>query len=153
MSRTKDVSMLRSRRDVLKGAVGLAVLTTCAGCGLFRSLSDPDVVLPAGTATIRLQGADHAALSSPGGVVRIVVGDDTRIRLVRGKDGAIQALSMSCTHFGSDLGYDGDAGVLACPSHGSRFSLDGAVIEGPADEPLERWGVTEEGGLITVELG
>ena len=153
MSRSNSSSDSPSRRDVLRGGVAFAAAMTCGGCGLFRSLSEPDVVLPAGTATIRLQGADHAALSSPGGVVRVVVGEDTRILLVRGGDGGLQALSMSCTHFGSDLGYDGGASELACPSHGSRFSLDGAVIEGPADEPLERWNVSEEGGVILVDLG
>ena len=85
--------------------------------------------------------------------MRIVVGEDTRVLLVRGSAGALLALSMACTHFGSDLGFDGAAGELACPSHGSRFGLDGAVLEGPADEPLETWKVSEEGGVIRVELG
>ena len=153
MTAPTDSERSPSRRDLLRGGAAVVAVAACSGCGLFRSLSKPDVVFPAGTAVVRLSAGDHAALAEVGGVVRMVVGEDTRILLVRGSDRRIRALSMSCTHFGSDLGYDTTDGVLACPSHGSRFGLDGAVIEGPADEPLEEHGVSEEEGVITVQVG
>ena len=43
---------------------------------------------------------------------------------------------------GNGLGMDeerdrGDEQVWDCHCHGSRFTIDGQVVEGPAEEPLE----------------
>ena len=142
-----------TRRRVLQAGLGLVAVSACAGCALFRKLSEPDLRLSAGTTTIRLPRADYPALASPGGLVRVVVGEEQRVLIVRGANGVLVALDMTCTHFGSDLGYDAEAGVLACPSHGSRFDLGGRVVEGPADEPLERWEVRETEIAFEVMLG
>jgi Rieske Fe-S protein len=45
------------------------------------------------------------------------------------------AYSLVCTHLGCTLEQDGEA--LSCPCHGSRFSGDGQVLAGPAQEPLK----------------
>jgi glycine/D-amino acid oxidase-like deaminating enzyme len=37
-----------------------------------------------------------------------------------------------CTHQGCVLRDDGPTGTWACPCHGSRFELDGRVVQGPA---------------------
>ena len=44
------------------------------------------------------------------------------------------ALSLICTHLGCTLESREDG--LACPCHGSRFDLEGKVIQGPAVERL-----------------
>jgi cytochrome b6-f complex iron-sulfur subunit len=46
------------------------------------------------------------------------------------------ALSAVCTHLGCLSVWKPESGVIACPCHGSAFRLDGAVITGPAPEPL-----------------
>ena len=56
----------------------------------------------------------------------------------RTADGELVALSGRCTHMGCAVGYNDDEQTWDCPCHGSRFTLDGAVLEGPATEPLER---------------
>jgi glycine/D-amino acid oxidase-like deaminating enzyme len=43
-----------------------------------------------------------------------------------------------CTHQGCVLREDGPTGSWACPCHGSRFELDGGVVQGPARAPLGR---------------
>lgn len=48
-----------------------------------------------------------------------------------------QALSAVCTHLGCITRWNEEQGIIACPCHGSKFRLDGAVIEGPAPAPLE----------------
>lgn len=56
--------------------------------------------------------------------------------LVTGGADAPRALELACTHLGCPLELDRATGQLACPCHGSRFALDGAVLAGPATRPL-----------------
>jgi Rieske Fe-S protein len=52
--------------------------------------------------------------------------------------GAIHAVSLRCTHLGCLLRFNAAELSWDCPCHGSRFDVDGAVLEGPATKPLER---------------
>jgi nitrite reductase/ring-hydroxylating ferredoxin subunit len=70
-------------------------------------------------------------------------------------DGAWHALSDECTHTGCPLSEDGELvdGVLVCNCHGAEFELaTGAVLEGPADGPLETYGVRVVEGLVEIEI-
>jgi Rieske Fe-S protein len=49
------------------------------------------------------------------------------------------ALLMRCTHQGAELQVFGDR--LECPAHGSRFSNEGVVENGPADTNLRSFPV------------
>jgi cytochrome b6-f complex iron-sulfur subunit len=63
----------------------------------------------------------------------------------------IFALSSTCTHLGCMTRYVPESAQLACPCHGSRFSLEGKVTAGPAPRPLRRLQVTLERGLLVVD--
>jgi len=70
-------------------------------------------------------------------------------------DGAWHALADECTHTGCALSEDGELvdGVLICNCHGAEFELaTGAVVEGPAEGPLETYAVRVVGGLVEVEI-
>jgi len=54
------------------------------------------------------------------------------------EDGAQHAVSPTCTHMGCLVSFNGAEKAWECPCHGSRFSLDGAVLQGPATRPLKR---------------
>ena len=47
-------------------------------------------------------------------------------------------LSARCTHLGCIVAFNPEAQTWDCPCHGSRFDLDGAVLEGPAVSSLAR---------------
>jgi glycine/D-amino acid oxidase-like deaminating enzyme/nitrite reductase/ring-hydroxylating ferredoxin subunit len=58
--------------------------------------------------------------------------------LRRDRDGRVTALSARCTHLGCTVAFNDDEQSWDCPCHGSRFGLDGSVLQGPATEPLRR---------------
>ncbi len=53
------------------------------------------------------------------------------------EDGTLYAVSLGCTHLGCVLRFNGAERSWDCPCHGSRFAVDGSVLEGPAVKPLE----------------
>jgi nitrite reductase/ring-hydroxylating ferredoxin subunit len=56
----------------------------------------------------------------------------------RDDDGALSAVSSTCTHMGCQVNFNRAERSWDCPCHGSRFSTDGEVLEGPAVHRLER---------------
>jgi Rieske Fe-S protein len=78
-----------------------------------------------------------AAELAPGtaGVVR---SGTERTGVYRDRDGALHAVSMRCTHLGCLVRFNAAETSWDCPCHGSRFDVDGAVLEGPAVHPLPR---------------
>jgi Rieske Fe-S protein len=55
-----------------------------------------------------------------------------------GEDGTLHAVSIGCTHLGCVLRFNAAERSWDCPCHGSRFAVDGSVLEGPAVAPLDR---------------
>jgi Rieske Fe-S protein len=55
----------------------------------------------------------------------------------RDQHGRLHALSARCTHLGCLVAFNRAEQAWECPCHGSRFGLDGRVLQGPATRPLE----------------
>jgi glycine/D-amino acid oxidase-like deaminating enzyme/nitrite reductase/ring-hydroxylating ferredoxin subunit len=70
-----------------------------------------------------------------GAIVRI---EGRRCAVHRTPEGEIRALSPRCTHLGCLVRFNDEEGAWECPCHGSRFGIEGEVIQGPATRPLER---------------
>ncbi|MGH2793808.1 MAG: universal stress protein [Actinomycetota bacterium] len=70
-----------------------------------------------------------------GGLVDV---DGRKLAVYKGEDGSIVALSPRCTHLGCTVDWNAAAKTWDCPCHGSRFSHEGEVVNGPAKTPLER---------------
>ncbi|MBK7553413.1 MAG: Rieske (2Fe-2S) protein [Flavobacteriales bacterium] len=77
------------------------------------------------------------------------VGDD--LIIAKQPDGSYVALVKRCTHKGGPVNMDG--ADLKCSWHGSRFSLNGSVVTGPASTPLKSYPATLEGTVVRVDLG
>lgn len=54
------------------------------------------------------------------------------------EQGTRHAVSPTCTHMGCLVSFNSVEKAWECPCHGSRFGLDGAVLNGPATTPLRR---------------
>ncbi|MFJ4862347.1 MULTISPECIES: FAD-dependent oxidoreductase [unclassified Streptomyces] len=52
--------------------------------------------------------------------------------------GGLHAVSAVCTHLGCLVAFNNAERTWECPCHGSRFGIDGRIIQGPALRPLER---------------
>ncbi len=69
--------------------------------------------------------------------------------VLRNAEGDLVALNPTCPHQGCavDLGDNGEQ--LACPCHGSQFTLEGELVEGPATTGLTNYEVkTEENNVL-----
>lgn len=69
--------------------------------------------------------------------------------LVRQPTGFI-ALSQQCTHQKCNVDYVPERGVIFCPCHSAEFDTTGAVIDGPALRPLDRFATTIRDGQVVV---
>jgi len=56
----------------------------------------------------------------------------------RDEAGVLHGVSLRCTHLGCLVRFNGAERSWDCPCHGSRFDIDGSVLEGPATRPLGR---------------
>jgi glycine/D-amino acid oxidase-like deaminating enzyme/nitrite reductase/ring-hydroxylating ferredoxin subunit len=61
----------------------------------------------------------------------------------RDERGELHVVSPDCTHMGCRLSWNKAECSWDCPCHGSRFDPDGRVIQGPANQDLERKEVRE----------
>ncbi|EMQ99502.1 FAD-dependent oxidoreductase [Paeniglutamicibacter gangotriensis] len=81
-------------------------------------------------------GVRTPAELAPGqGTVIEAAGQSTAV--YKDAEGALHAVSAVCTHLGCIVEFNSADTTWDCPCHGSRFSTDGSVIQGPAVDALE----------------
>jgi len=73
----------------------------------------------------------------PRGEARVVRDGLGKKGVYRDDDDGLHAVSLRCTHLGCLVRFNSAERSWDCPCHGSRFDVDGAVLEGPAVDPLE----------------
>ena len=61
-----------------------------------------------------------------------------KVALYRDDRGALHRLSARCTHLGCIVRWNDGDRTWDCPCHGSRFTAEGKVMNGPAIEDLDR---------------
>ncbi len=132
------------RKTVIAGAgVGLAA-AALAACSNGDS-AQPGVSPESGSSSS--SAAAGEALTKTGDVPvgsGVIVGETV---VTQPTAGDYKAFSAVCTHAGCLVNSVAD-GTIDCPCHGSKFSLDGAVVNGPAKKPLEPVAITVQGDSI-----
>lgn len=68
----------------------------------------------------------------------VVTIDGERAGAYRDSNGVLHLVDTTCTHMGCEVEWNNGERTWDCPCHGSRFSIDGDVIEGPAEQPLKK---------------
>jgi cytochrome b6-f complex iron-sulfur subunit len=118
-----------SRRDFFS-RIGV---TACAVAAVGSSVVTLDFLKP----KVLFEPPTRFIAGTPGeyaeGTVRF--NKEQKAYVIGGPTG-IYALSAVCTHLGCITRFLSDEKCIACPCHGSRFDLEGAVIHGPAPRSL-----------------
>jgi len=92
-------------------------------------------IAPVDVLVMRTVGKTLADLGpGQGGVVTI---DGRKVAVFVEEDGARRALNPRCSHMGCTVGWNAAERTWDCPCHGSRYALDGEVVQGPAKKPLD----------------
>jgi glycine/D-amino acid oxidase-like deaminating enzyme/nitrite reductase/ring-hydroxylating ferredoxin subunit len=66
----------------------------------------------------------------------IVSAGGQKVAGFRDDGGDLHAVSTRCTHLGCQVAWNAAERTWDCPCHGSRFDVDGEVLNGPAVDPL-----------------
>ncbi|AVH54932.1 MULTISPECIES: Rieske 2Fe-2S domain-containing protein [Streptomyces] len=143
----------RHRTGVALSGVGLGITVCAAYLGGYLTL-------------VRGMGVNHTAFQEPvtdwtDVAALSALGDGKPLRVTPGgvpvvlvrHEGAVYALSATCTHAGGPLdeGKVAHDGCLICPWHGSVFRLeDGKAMRGPASVDEPSWEVKVDDGRIYV---
>jgi glycine/D-amino acid oxidase-like deaminating enzyme/nitrite reductase/ring-hydroxylating ferredoxin subunit len=94
--------------------------------------------------TIKHFFGDRIASHSGGAVDELAPGEGAVVRIggkpvaaFRDDDGTLHGVSAVCTHLGCHVSFNPAERSWDCPCHGSRFTVDGQLLEGPATADLE----------------
>ena len=85
----------------------------------------------------KLQANGHTPDELAPGEGQIMRLDDGMAAVSRDEKGALHAVSPDCTHMGCRVSWNKAEFSWDCPCHGSRFTPDGEIIQGPATQPLK----------------
>ena len=64
---------------------------------------------------------------------------------------SLLAVDSLCTHQACSVTWESDESIFDCRCHGSTFSADGSVINGPAQTPLGTFEAIIDGDLVLVK--
>ena len=129
------------RRDFLLGS----------GVSLGALLALPASAAYAEGGKVAIPLAKLEVLKSVGGSVVLKL-KGKLVLLVRDSATSVRAFNPICTHRECVVAYNLGEKKIKCPCHGSRFDLDGRVVQGPASRPLASYAAELTGEQIIVTL-
>lgn len=150
--------MLPKGRRVFLQKMGALAVMSSFGMSFFASCSseedmgpDQDQNLGNGInvteekVTIDLEKQNQ--LKSAGGWILVL---EARMLVVNVDGNSFSALTSVCTHSGCDRNWALNQNQFICSCHGSRFDLQGNVLNGPATRPLSTFATKIEGNVLVV---
>lgn len=148
---TNDDFVLNRRSMVIAGAGAAATMAALTACTTSDKNNATAAERPprtgAGSTVQNVAAGQPNAIASTsevpvgGGVIK---GDTV---VTQPSAGSYIGLSSTCTHAGCRVA-SVSGGTINCPCHGSKFGLDGSVVNGPATQPLPQQAVHVEGDSI-----
>lgn len=125
------------------------VLSSCGGQVKFDSANMPSAAASE-SEFIDLGGMEELAET---GSLRYQTPSGHSILVVQSLNDAqsVQAFSSVCTHRGCNVTWKTHDQMISCACHGSNFSAEGDVLQGPAQQPLQQYSVTVEEERILIE--
>src|SRR5688572_30806509 len=152
-----------SRREFCAHAISfVTVASLIEGCGGNGSPTSPGGGgggnVPAlstvqGTAagnTITVNNVSGTALANVGSAALVQAGTNS-ILVTQTAQGAYSAFTSTCTHEQCTItGFQ--SGAFVCPCHGSQFNSSGAVQQGPATRPLQRFTTQFTNNVLTITV-
>ncbi|MFF9572579.1 Rieske (2Fe-2S) protein [Streptomyces sp. NPDC014685] len=147
MSASQEPGEGSGRRAVVMAFGAAPLAAVLAACGGREESGGSDVVKPSDGGTDRgVVLATTADIPENGGKVFA----DRGVVVTRPKADEFKAFSSKCTHQGCTVSSVSD-GTVNCSCHGSRFdAASGAVVHGPATEPLPAKKIAVTDGSITL---
>jgi len=152
----------RSRRDFLKGFVVGTAFSSFAGREWFATVVADCVPSVATAGILRVKVGDFPALQNENGSVRLAINSFTRdgpngtfypVLVNRGTGDQFFTLRTRCTHSGCVVPpFSAAAAASVCSCHGSRYDLDGSVLQGPALSPLTPYLNSFDGTILCIEI-
>ena len=146
MKRSEALTAI-SRRQFCSAIAGCVGLTVVAGCG--GSSDGQGVDAPAESGGVcPTTGALDVGMPSAFTLNMPVYFAMGFVFVVRDANG-LYALTARCPHQGFTTMVEGN--YIVCPRHGSEFSFDGALLTGPATQPLVHYAMcTLDNGHVGV---
>lgn len=68
----------------------------------------------------------------------VVMFNGKRAGAYKDQEGKLHIVDTTCTHLGCECEWNHGDRTWDCPCHGSRYTYDGNVVEGPAKHPLKK---------------
>lgn len=73
------------------------------------------------------------------------------VRLAQGSAiSSFTAVQVACTHQGTAINFNPGLGNFVCPNHGSQFTINGEVLNGPAAANLKKYMISISSSTLTV---
>lgn len=94
-----------------------------------------DVARQAVKGALQLGEREKTALAP--GIARIFATEGVRLGVYCDEQGVLHGVKAVCPHLGCALSFNPAERTWDCTCHGSRFAIDGTVLEGPAQTDLQ----------------
>ncbi|MDF2776422.1 MAG: Rieske (2Fe-2S) iron-sulfur domain protein [Geminicoccaceae bacterium] len=130
--------------EVLAGSAMCGALPLLGGCAARARYLTPTVVGD----RLAVRVADAIAA---GGLLVEDPRSDLPIFLRRTPGGDYTAVSTKCGHRGCQV--EPAADRMACPCHGSEYTFEGAILQGPTQRALTRFRVTSDVEHVYIHIG